>query len=264
MVSAMRKNIGLVMLMCVCFIVMVLVPSTGILAQNITATPIRVIIATSTTIATQVAIETFTPTPTETELGLAQLQVKATTGEANVRSEPDPASQQLGVIQTGISYVVRGRYFSWYLFDFPSSPTGTGWVYGELVDIIGDPLTIPDIDPYAIPTNAADAQATQTAVLVLQTPGGDLTITAESRILVIDTPIVDTSALQQSNEILPTYTPPAEYNPRITATSVLDGQQGTILTALNTVSSQGIPPILPIIGLAGLGILGVIVSTLRR
>lgn len=260
----MQKILGFMAIMCACLVGMVITPSTGILAQNITATPIRLIIATSTTIATQIAIETFTPTPTETELGLAQLQVKATTGEANVRSEPDPASQQLGVIQTGILYVVRGRYFSWYLFDFASSPTGTGWVYGELVDIIGDPFTIPDIDPYAVPTNPADAQATQTAALVLQTPGGDLTITAESRILVIDTPIVDTNALQPSNEILPTYTPPTEYNPRITATSVLDGQQGTILTALNTVSSQGIPPLLPIAGLAGLGILGVVISTLRR
>ncbi len=70
-------------------------------AQVPSATPVRVIIASSTPQPTQSVIETPTPTWTPTSEGPVQLQAKADAGEVNVRSEPDPASQRLGGINTG-------------------------------------------------------------------------------------------------------------------------------------------------------------------
>ncbi len=232
-------------------------------AQVPSATPVRVIIASSTPQPTQSVIETPTPTWTPTSEGPVQLQAKADAGEVNVRSEPDPASQRLGGINTGEFYVVRGRYFNWLQFDFPSSPTGTGWVFDGLIDIVGDTSKIPNIDPYAVPTSEADAAASQTLSVIVQTPGGDETATAQARIVVFSTPepnVTLDSVLVES--VLPTYTPPSEFVSRVTATPFVE--QTTALTTLTDITSQRVPPAVPIIVLGFVGFLGVAISVIRR
>jgi hypothetical protein len=233
-------------------------------AQEATATAVRVIIASATAVPTDSLLATPTPSWTPTAEGPAQLEAKAEAGEVNVRAEPDTSAQRLGAIQAGEQYVVRGRYFSWYQFDYASSPTGTAWVYGELVTIIGNPSDIPDIDPYAIPTSPADAAATQTLAVALATPGGDATATADARILVIPTSTVDVSAALGQDGSLPTYTPPAEYVLRVVEGQQAVEQEGALLAAINNVTTQGVSPIAPIAGLAVVGILGLALSFLRR
>lgn len=235
-----------------------------LLAQEATATAVRVIIATLTTAPTFSRLETLIPTGTPAAEGPAQLEAKVEAGEVNVRSEPDTAAQRLGAIKAGERYVVRGRYFSWYQFDYPPSPTGTAWVYGELVSIIGNETDIPEADPYSVPTTAADAAATQTLAVALATPGGDATATADARILVIPTSTVDANGASLPSEGLPTYTPPAEYVLRVPAEQASTGDEGALLSAINSVAAQGVPPIAPILGLALAGILGLAISLIRR
>lgn len=233
-------------------------------AQQPSATPVRVTIATSTPVSTaeQLATATFTWTPTPP--AATQLEALEEAGEVNVRSLPDPSSQRLGVIRAGEQYVVRGRYFSWYLFDFPASPTGTGWVFGQLVRIIGDESEIPENNPYAVPTSAADAEAEATLSALLELPGGDATATAASRIIVLPTSTVDfTQALPVAAERRPTFTPPAEFNPRILPTATPADAQG-LAAAISSVGEAGTAPILPIAGLASIGLIGFVIALLRR
>jgi hypothetical protein len=237
------------------------------MAQGPTATPVRVdIIMTSTMPPTQeFVIETLAPTFTPTESGLPQLTARIESGEVNLRSLPDPNEQRLGSIRPGDLYTIRGRFFSWYLIDFPNAPSGTAWVYGELVEVFGDSFAIQDIDPYLTPTSVAEAVAGETLEIVLLTPGGDETATAESRIIVISTPTPDPSSLQVTEVgILPTFTAPAEYHVRLTATPF--GSQGDVnlVGAISNVANAGIPPVLPILALGLLGFLGVIVGAIRR
>ncbi len=233
-------------------------------AQQPSATPVRVTIATSTPVSTaqQLATATFTWTPTPP--AAPQLEALPEAGEVNVRSLPDPSSQRLGTIRAGELYIVRGRYFSWYLFDFPASPTGTGWVFGQLVRIVGDESEIPTNDPYAVPTSAADGEAQATLTALLAAPGGEATATAASRIIVLPTSTVDMAmAAPQAPLQRPTFTPPAEFNPRVVPTTALDDSQG-LVAAISSVGEVSTAPAVPIAVLAGIGIVGFIVSLLRR
>lgn len=258
----MRKILAFLMMSSLTAVLFLFQPLT--LAQQVTTTPLRVIIASSTP-ETVISIDsTPTPTLTTTPEGLAQLQAKVEAGEINVRAEPDTDGQRLGTIVAGQLYVVRARFFSWYQFDYPSSPTGTAWVYGELVDVTGDVNAIPERDPSIVPTSALEAAQEATLAIALETPGGDATATASARIIVIPTSEqeVQTSVIIPGS--LATYTPPAEYNLRVVATVSADNSQGLLLNAISSVSAQGVPPGMPIAGLAVIGILGLAVGILRR
>jgi hypothetical protein len=233
-----------------------------------TQTPVPVIIVTTAPSPTQGFNATATPTAESLQVtGQILLEARAEAGEVNVRALPDINAQRLGVIRAGESYVVRGRYFSWYQFDFASSPTGTAWVYGELVTIIGNENQIRDTDPYAVPTSAADAYATQTLEAILANPGGDATATAAARVLTIPTPTPGEAVnfSEVSGDLLPTYTPPAEYNLRSTAAPSTELEGGSALfAALTDATSTRIPPMVPVAALGLSGVIGLAISILRR
>src|SRR5579871_6402743 len=85
---------------------------------------------------------TLTPTP----LGVAILEAK---DFANVRATPSTDAAQLGTIRAGDKYNVIGKYVSWIEFQYNSSPTGKGWVFGDLVNLTGNLDNIPNVDPNA-------------------------------------------------------------------------------------------------------------------
>lgn len=206
-----------------------------------------------------------TPTWTPTPQGIALLEAKEF---ANVRSEPSTESAQLGTIRLGEQYNVIGRYVSWLEFEFPSSPTGRGWVYGELVNLSGNVDGIPEIDPYAAETqlDSAASNATATQNAITQTPGGVLTATVISR----EQPSSGAATPTQLGiaEMLPTFT----YPPGMVAIAPTAG--GALTTdSTDTASTQppvpitsgeALPPIVPIVVLGGLGLLGLAVGALRR
>ncbi|MCS7069870.1 MAG: SH3 domain-containing protein [Anaerolinea sp.] len=230
----------------------------------ITATPVRINLAT---LVPPTAAPVLQPTSTWTPTQGISAQLEALE-MANVRQDPDTSAALLGVIRSGERYPVLGRYYQWYQFQFPTSPNGRGWVFGELVRIIGDSVNIPEIDPFAQPTlPPAVFGATLTAEIVTRTPGGILTATAQA----VAPAVTMSGEIAAPGELLPTFTYPPGIVPiaptPIPTRTILEAAtptpDGTDVRA-RAPQSQGIAPIVPIVVLAGLGLLGLGISSLRR
>lgn len=241
----------------------------------VSATPASIVLPSPLPLSTQESVNaTPTLTRTPTVQGPAMLEPLT---EANVRGQPDPESELLGTIRVGDLYPIIGRYFRWYQFQYPQSPSGTGWVFDELVQIIGDEASITDLSVEELPTVDVVAQAgTETQAAVTQTPGGVLTQTAQ----VIQLPVqgatvpgveVTPGAVGESAiNVLPTFTFPPEVAlvPPDTAYSVATGIELTPTPApANTLLisiSDGLPPITPVLLLGGFGLLGLFITSRRK
>ncbi len=202
-----------------------------------------------------------TPTRTATQPGIALLEAK---DFANVRADPSTDSAQLGQIKAGEKYNVIGRYVSWIQFEFPASPTGKGWVFGDLVNLAGNIDNIPDIDPFAnAQVDNAASGATATQSILTQTPGGVLTATVLARIVIPQgTPAPSDSGI---HEIQPTYTYPPGMIPIAPSPGAPVSTASPDASAvLPTTNSSSLPPIVPILLLGGIGLLGLALSSLRR
>ena len=225
-------------------------------AQAPTATPQEVNLSTA---APGGEAEAAGATPTWTGTPEGQIFIEAREF-ANVRAQPDPNAAQLGQIRSGEQYAAVGRYFQWIQFQYPTSPTGLGWVFGELVDVVGgDATLIPELaDPAANAPDEAEFQAAATQAAVTQTPGGVLTATAATRFEALGQ-----SATLDGPQILPTFT----YPPGIVfqPTSAVPAPDATAAPAPVTAEGQGgLPPLVPIVLVGGLGVLGLLLNSLRR
>jgi len=250
--------------------------TTTVVAQDgPTPTAAQITLPLAPTATSATAVPTITPLPTQPQGAL----LEAIT-EANVRSEADPSGDLLGTIKAGETYPVIGRYFRWYQFRFPLSPTNTGWVFEELVTITGDTSAI--IDLASIPTATLDpiqAVQAETLAAVTATPGAVFTLTAQS--LSIPLPIQGQSSQSAQNpvnnlpesqpQILPTYTFPANVAmlPPDDAYSVNRPLTSSSSDGLDAPSTSRqptgtLPPILPISLLIGAGILGLLISAGMR
>ncbi len=264
-------------------IVLILGLSLPIFAQDaiaqvrITATPVFAVIPTLTLPATEIAIATPTVTITPTPQGAALLEMSPDATDVNIRSTPEIVEGNvLGKMERGVQYVVVGRYEQWWQFIYPNSPTGFGWAFDTLVAIIGNENDVPPVtNPFnAAPVAAAPAildaaSLSLTLAASTLTPGAELTLNAESRLLQAPTinPEIATVVALANNQELPTFTPPAEVAPRT------NGGLGSVdtaptpdvlLEAVSTITSGNLPPMVPILLLAAGGLLGLLVSTLRR
>lgn len=236
---------------------------------RVTATPVRAVIPQATVLPTDIALSTATPTRTPTPEGPVVLRAINSDVPINVRAEPDPNSQLLGQLDPQQTYPVRGFFFSWYQFDFESSPTGRGWVFNSLVEIIGDEALLPEVNPFVEPTvDAAVVAATQTIDAAVNNPDAALTLTADARNIAVPTRIADTGSAEEGDGRLPTFTPPPDFARRPTQTGgaeAIPSPTPDLLTgAISTVSNTDIPPIVPIAVLGSLGILGLLISALNR
>lgn len=222
------------------------------------ATPIPVVPPTATP---TLLPPTNPPTRTPTSQGPAS--VTPLEGAANVRAQPDINAERLGQIQVGQNYAVLGKYFEWYQIQFPDSPSGIGWVHQSVVQVLGDPNTIPDLTQSGLPTeDPILASRRQTLEVITITPGGVFTLTAEAQItptgvFTLEGGAPNPNAPQAQNLILPTFTfPPTTPTPIDLNTISRPGQTDA--------SSGGMPPIVPIAALIGLGSLGLLITGLRR
>jgi|GEM_PF-346178 len=200
------------------------------------------------------------------------VMLEAKSPGVNVRAAADIESERLGAIEPGERYPIMGRYFRWLQLQYESSPTGSAWVYDELVNIIGDESAINDLSEEALPTEDTSLSgATATQGVLTQTPGGVLTATALSRILAVDVGsdadgdgtlspsdlLVAPEAGATANPVLlPTYT----YPPNLPANLPT---RSTVTTTLPT-SPTDLPPIAPILLLGGLGLIGLAIGSVRR
>lgn len=235
------------------------------------STPAQVVLPSASSLPTQEgAPPTLPPTFTLEAATLVQLQAREAAGDVNVREEvrSETLGDVLGTIRFGELYPVLGRYFRWLQIEYPSSPTRVGWVFEELVEIVGDEAAIPDltqtlIEPTIDPIIAAP---TQTIEALLQVPGGLQTATGAAR--VIEAPSVNNGGaaipggLSAAATIIPTFTFP----PALIAQQPTAAPQGTTGTspAQPSTSTDTITPIVPIFILMGTGLLGLLVSSIRR
>lgn len=246
-----------------CIGLLVCVVATAASAQAPTSTPAPVDLSGAAGQQPQFsAPPTATRTPTETPPAVLQPRESA-----NVRAEPSTDASILGVIRAGEVYNVTGRYFEWLQFQYPNSPNGRGWVFGQLVDITGDLNAIPEIDLSAQPTlDPLVLGATETLAAITLTPGGLLTATANARQIAAP-PGAGGAALSSDSGavelILPTFTYPAGvvFAPTPLPDTAPNDEPAS---APRTDDSGGLPPIVPIMVLGGIGVLGLAISSVRR
>lgn len=251
--------------------------------EAITATPARVIIPTQEPPQQIIPNVTATWTRTPTLPGPALLEAKDGAGDVNVRAEPDINSERIGSIRAGDTYVVLGKRFRWYQFQFDTSPNGRGWVFDELVEIIGDESAIRNLEVEDLPTvDPLISAATETQEAITLTPGGILTATAQAGLPPLpglpgmpDQPGAvgieagEGSAFTEFSElpvVLPTFT----YPPDVVGMSPTDVPEEALIEPIENPSNfpvempEDVPPIAPILALGGLGMLGLFISSLRR
>jgi hypothetical protein len=239
---------------------------------NVSATPASITLPSPLPLITQeqtVSTATYTPSPP----GAALLEAIT---EANVRAEPDPESERLGTIRSGEVYNVIGRYYRWFQFQYNQSPSGTGWVFDELVNIAGDESRIVDLSENTLPTADNTALAgTSTMEAITLTPGGVLTATAASS--VIELPVqsgnvpegILSNQPDGTTQILPTFTYPPEValippDNAYSSAIVLNATPTLIPNSIAFSISEGVPPLVPILVLGGAGLLGLFITSYKR
>lgn len=225
-------------------------------------TPIIVNLVTPTPFSVQQAVATVTPTFTPTPIGPVLLEAREAAGSVNIRAEPDPNSERLGSISFGTQYPVLRQYFSWYELQYDLSPSGRAWVYGELVDIVGDITAIQIVDTLEIePTqNLEQLQATETWNAITSAPGGAQTATASARVLNVPTEIAEIPFDNvQESIVLPTFTYPADTIALVPTEVRSEGSRSP-----SNNETRPIPPLFPIVLLGGFGIIGLLFNSLRR
>lgn len=224
----------------------------------------------------QLGEETATPTRTPTPLGPVQIEAKEM---ANVRAQPDQDSERLGEIRAGEYYNVIRRYYRWIEFQYDPAPNRRGWVFDELVNIIGDESAILVVDSLDATLPAEqDLGVTATGLAVTQTPGGLLTATAVARqgggtpvvqigIVAPGNPnLAEITAEAEVRDALPTFT----YPPGILALAPTEATEEAQAAPTDSIfnTRRGLdapfPPIVPIIALGGLGLLGLLIGAIRR
>ena len=186
--------------------------------------------------------------------------LEALSDDTNVRGDADISAAVVGKMYPGFKYPIIGKLFKWYYIEFPDSPSGTGWVYEDVVTVTGDPALITAYDPSTRPdVDPAILANQQTADAITLTPGLAFTITAQSQIT--PTGILATSAGEGQGDVpgsdgrLPTFT-----FPPYTLTPVPVPQTPPVAAT----QAGGIPPLLPILGLGALGLMGLLIALLRR
>lgn len=230
----------------------------------VSPTPVQVSLPSPLPFLTEVPLATeVSATRTPTPQGAAVLEAIT---EANVRSQPDPGSERLGVIRKGDLFPIIGRYFRWYQFQYDQSPRGTGWVFDELVTIIGDQASIIDLAADITPTPPVADTSSTLEVLTL-TPGGFLTATSDALSIPLPGQLSSQVLLPptQPASVLPTFTYPANllvYNSFLSSDAEMT-LTPTTSTNIDTTPAR-FPPILPILIFAGGGILGLIFGSLWR
>ncbi len=95
-----------------------------------------------------VSIATVTSTPRGPYVVVNALTANDT--QINVRAGPSVLTEMVGVLLVGQEANAIGRYGEWVKIEYPGSPTGTAWVYGNYVSLFGGDL--PEVEPPATST----------------------------------------------------------------------------------------------------------------
>lgn len=109
-----------------------------------TPTPTATMTAQSTSAADVTATPvTLTPTPSPTPT--IQGPTATTIGETNIRFGPDVSYPVIAKVEAGRTFQIVERHaiFPWLRVRLDESPTGSGWVFNDIVTISGDIYSLP-------------------------------------------------------------------------------------------------------------------------
>jgi uncharacterized protein YgiM (DUF1202 family) len=101
-----------------------------------TPTPTAQIIITSTLPPTQTPRPSATPEPPTPTVAVAPAEGQ-TISQLNVRSAPSATSNLLGTVEifADVQIVGKDPTSGWWLIVYPQSPTGTGWITAQFVQV---------------------------------------------------------------------------------------------------------------------------------
>ena len=221
-------------------------PAMPLMAQSgATATPLRARLLTPTPELIEASAPSATPTLSPSPPAAARLRARDAAGNVNIRALPSLESEILGTLGAGVEYAALRSYYRWFEFRYDLSPSGRGWVYGDLVEIIGERAKIIVIDNPSDITAPVDAQSLAEATAT------------QPRAIAISTLQAGSDAAVELSQAtpLPTFTPPA-------ATPAAFTEQGEP-QPLETPPWTDLPPIAPIAALGALGLLGFLLNALR-
>ena len=143
----------------------------GVVAFVPTETPTPTNTPTNTPSPTPTNTPTATHTPSITPTPLGPPMLEALDEDTPILGGPDADSGTMGFIQPGETYSVAGRALDWLQIEFDDSPTGSGWVAVDNVELSGDEAAIADVDPDTVPTVApAIVSAQETAIAMRAEP----------------------------------------------------------------------------------------------
>lgn len=168
--------------------------SAEVVAVPDTPTPTPLVIITSTLPPTQTPRPSATPEPPTPTVEVAPVEGQTIT-QLNVRSASSAESNLLGSIPpaTKVQIVGKDPTSGWWLIIYPESPTGTGWVTAQFVQVAntqdipvvsggaegtangGETGNVPttEADPNAESGSAGVASPAPTIVLATALPDGD-------------------------------------------------------------------------------------------
>ena len=131
--------------------------------DTFTPTPTALVIITATLPPTQTPRPSPTPEPATATPQVVPAEGQ-TTSQLNVRSDPSANGTLLGSVEIFATVQIVGKdpTGSWWMIIYPESPTGTGWITGQFVQV-PDPSGVPVIgaQPQAAGnTNIAEANPT--------------------------------------------------------------------------------------------------------
>jgi len=137
-----------------------------------TPTPTPLIIITSTLPPTQTPRPSPTLEPATATVAVAPVEGQ-TISQLNVRSAPSAESDLLGSIQiaTKVQIVGKDPTSGWWMIVYPESPTGSGWVTAQFVQVT---------EPQDVPVISAGAQATGNSLGTADTPEAEAGPTVEA------------------------------------------------------------------------------------
>jgi hypothetical protein len=93
------------------------------------------------------------PTVTSTPRGpyVVVNPLTATDTQINVRAGPNALTEKVGVLLINQEANAIGRYGDWIQIEYPGTPGGKAWVYGNLVTLFGGNLPLVEPPPTSTP-----------------------------------------------------------------------------------------------------------------
>ena len=147
-----------------------------------TPTPTPLVVITSTLPPTQTPRPSATPVPPTPTVPVAPVEGQ-TISQLNVRSAPSAESNLLGTVQIFAKVQIVGKdpAGAWWLIVYPESPTGTGWVTAQFVQVT-------NTENVPVFNSQAQQQATGSAPATVIVPEGGAGPTVEAGSAVVSSP----------------------------------------------------------------------------